>query len=343
MPRMLKMQLVLFFMYFFLVLLLAIIIYTERCRSETLSTKFDAFQSKFDELQTDFMKVHRIVKPNPNRKPNIRLLNPKDIEPFHGDILILVTSHIEHGDRRNAIRFTWGDTTKFNNHSRKYDYTTYKSYFVTGYKENILIKAKLESSIYRDLLITNRTENYWDLSRRLIFGFLWSLESCSYNYLLKTDDDVFVNIPNLLAFVNKDPFVLKHKDRIFAGFIWAKNGPIRDPSSKWYVSKEEWGPDYYPFFATGMANILSRLVVEKIRPYFEWENPFRLDDVYIGMLISWAKIPGIGIRISEKKTEFSGFNPGKECNFINSAITYHKVISKSCMEKFTRKSMQQSN
>ncbi|XP_066916636.1 beta-1,3-galactosyltransferase 5-like [Clytia hemisphaerica] len=341
MVRNLKIQL-LFLMSFLIVLLLGFFTLVEKSNSVTLSTQLKAFQSQLNELQTDFMKVHGIVKANFKRKPNIKFINSEDIDTFYGDILILVNSHIEHREKRESIRLSWGNTTKFTDHRRKYNYTTYKTYFVTGYQENVITEAKFESSIYRDLLITNRTENYWDLSRRLIFGFLWSLESCSYNYLLKTDDDVFVNIPNLFALIYKDPFVLKHKDRIFAGFIYPKNGPIRDPSSKWYVSKDEWSPDYYPFFASGMANILSRLVVEKIRPYFDWQNPFRLDDVYIGILINRAKIPGIGIRVSDNKKEFSGYNYQGECNYEKGAIVYHKVSSSWCMENLTDQSIRQT-
>ena len=341
MTRSLKVQL-LFSMSFFIVLLLGFFNFVEKRHSETLSTKLESIQSQLNELQTDFMKLHGIVKPNAKRKPNIKLVNSEDIDTFFGDILILVTSNIEHREQRESIRISWGDSTRFKNHRRKYNNTTYKTYFVTGYQQNAIAEAKTESSIYRDMLITNRTEQYWDLSRRLMFGFLWSLKSCSYNYLLKTDDDVFVNIPNLFALIYKDPFVLKHEDRVFAGLIYPKNGPIRDPSSKWYVPREEWAADYYPFFATGMANILSRLVVEKIRPYFDWQNPFRLDDVYVGMLISRAQIPGIGIRVSENKMEFAGFHSGEECDYIESAVTYHKVATSLCMEKLARRSIQQT-
>ena len=158
-PRLSKTQL-LFLMYFSIVLLLGFFIFVEKRHSETLSTKLESIQSQLDELQTDFMKVHGIVKPDANRKPNIKLLNSKDIDKFHGDILILVTSHIQHRERRNSIRLTWGDAVKFTDHRRKYNDTTYKTYFVTGYIQNVITEAKFESSIYKDLLITNRTEEY---------------------------------------------------------------------------------------------------------------------------------------------------------------------------------------
>ena len=82
---------------------------------------------------------------------------------------------------------------------------------MTSYLQSEIERARTESNLHKDMLIMNRTEDYWDLSRKFMFGFLWSLENCKFDYLLKTDDDVFVNIPNLFKLIHKDPFVLKHK------------------------------------------------------------------------------------------------------------------------------------
>ena len=274
---------------------------------------------------------------NIDEKPNIKVLNANDIYVFKGEILILVTSHIKHRHRRESIRASWGNQTRFVNYSRKYNNARYKVYFITGFLETNFHEAKIESSIYHDLLITDRTENYWDFSRRLMLGFLWTLEHCEFDYLLKADDDVFVNVPNLFKLLYTDPFVLEHKDRLYVGKIYPRNAPQRE-NSKWIVSKEEWALDYYPPFATGMGIILSRLILEKMRPHFDWKNPFRLDDVYIGMLVNRANIDRIGIRV-DKFDQFSGFNPAGECHYIRQAVIYHKVDGSRCMEHLTKLSI----
>ncbi|XP_066926660.1 beta-1,3-galactosyltransferase 5-like [Clytia hemisphaerica] len=285
-------------------------------------------------------KKHPFVMPE-NHTPNIKLLNYDDIDPFHGDIMFLVTSHIRFQIRRDSIRSSWGDASRFTKHRLKYNGVNYKVYFQTGYLDGAFKAAKLESKIHRDMLISNRTEDYWDLSRRVMLGFIWSLEHCSFEYLIKTDDDVFYNIPNLFQLIYEDPFILAHKDRVFAGSIYqTTRRSSRDLFSKWYVPKEEWPADEYPYFATGMANILSRLVVERMRPHFDWVNPFRLDDVYIGMLVNRADVPRMGIRkIKVMNEEFYGKGSAKKCFYLRQSVTQHRVIKKWCMERLTAQSL----
>ena len=144
---------------------------------------------------TDNLRKQTVIKyPGLKQKPNIKFLNSQDIEPFTGDILILVTSSIAHKDRRDAIRTTWGNSSRFIEYRKNFtnNNLSYKVYFNTGFLESSIGNAKIESATFKDLLITNRTENYWDLSRRVMLAFSWALEHCAFDYLLKADDDVFI-------------------------------------------------------------------------------------------------------------------------------------------------------
>ena len=53
-------------------------------------------------------------------------------------------------------------------------------------------------------------------------GFEWANLYCDYDYLLKGDDDVFVNIPRLFAFLN-DPEV---NIKFITDLYWVKGGSI---------------------------------------------------------------------------------------------------------------------
>ena len=279
-------------------------------------------------------------KTKDSNTPNIKLVNSKDVGAMNVQVIILVTSHIGHRNRRDSMRTNWGDSSKFAKHLKQNynEKATYKIYFMTGYLQSEIEKAKNESTLHKDMLITNRTEDYWDFSRRVMFGFLWSLENCKYEYLFKADDDVFVNIPNLFNLLYKDPFVLKHKDRLYAGNMFTNYVPHRSKDSKWYVSREEWAPVRYPPFTTGMAIILSRLVIEKMVPYFNWVKPFRLDDVYVGMLVKHANVPGLGIR-KPKWKEFYDDPHCKKCNFHAVTIVQHSIINDTCVASLTKKSI----
>uniref|UniRef100_A0A7M5VC98 Hexosyltransferase n=1 Tax=Clytia hemisphaerica TaxID=252671 RepID=A0A7M5VC98_9CNID len=283
--------------------------------------------------------VKTIVKIDPALKPrNIKLLNQQDIQPFRGNILFLVNSNIGNKERRTSIRKNWANQTKFNQHRKKFHNVSFKAYFMTGFKAEKFNLAKTESVKYGDLLITNRTEDYWDFSRRAMISFHWTIENCYYDYLLKADDDIFIHIPNLFTFLYKDPYVLKHHDRLYAGYIIMHGKPHRNLKFKWGVTYEEWGADAYPPFSTGMGFILSRFIIEKMIPHFDWEKPFRVDDVYIGHLVYMAQISNIGIRSSVGQ-EFSRFNDPKKCPIQSKAIVYHQVLTEDCMRKLTESSL----
>ena len=272
-------------------------------------------------------------------EPNIKLLNEEDIKPFNGQILILVFSHIENIERRTTIRRTWGDPNNFPKQRALFKNATYKVFFITGFVANQIEKAKAESKTHRDILITNRTENYFDISRRTQFGIQWTLKNCKFDYFFKTDDDVFLSIPNAYKFFYQDPFAVEHNTSLYAGYMHIRGGPIRDKGSKWHVSKKLWGEPIYPPFATGMAIILSRNVAERIEPYFEWKNVFPLEDVNIGFYVFIARVPNVGVRAA-KRAEFVLDYTAAVCNrYRPETITMHPVKKEACMRKLMQASL----
>ncbi|XP_066927786.1 beta-1,3-galactosyltransferase 1-like [Clytia hemisphaerica] len=288
-------------------------------------------------------KMDTIDKQSPrvsgNEKPNVKLLNEEDLKTFDGQILFLVFSHIGNVDRRTAIRRTWGAPMNFPKQRAMFKNATYKVLFITGFVADKIKKAKEESKTHRDMLITNRTENYFDISRRTQFGIHWTIRNCKFDFFFKTDDDVFVSIPNTYNFFYKDPFAVEHKTSLYAGLMHMRGGPNRNKNSKWYIDKKRWGQTVYAPFATGMAIILSRNVAERIEPYFQWENVFPLEDVNIGFYVFVAKVPNIGVRPS-KGAEFVLDYTGAVCNhYKRKTITMHSVKTEACMKKLMQESL----
>uniref|UniRef100_A0A7M6DQR8 Hexosyltransferase n=1 Tax=Clytia hemisphaerica TaxID=252671 RepID=A0A7M6DQR8_9CNID len=118
-------------------------------------------------------------------------------------------------------------------------------------------------------------------------------------------------------------------------------GPHRNEKSKWHVPKEEWEPNKYPPFAPGMGVVLSRHVVGKMIPHFDWLKPFRLDDVYIGMLVNKANVTGMGIRKQVGAEFYDNINNRKYCAFPSTRIiAFHKVLENKCMTHLTNRSRQ---
>ena len=85
-----------------------------------------------------------------------------------------------------------------------------------------------------------------------------SFQNCdNVPYVLKTDDDVFVNVRNLLKFVmeNRKPILL-------VGTLQCGAVPIRDPHNKWYAPKYMIRAAVYPNYLSGTAYLMSRSMAQ---------------------------------------------------------------------------------
>ena len=299
-------------------------------------------ESNFQELKdVNKMLEHSTTKrsyeqpKSRDTKPtNIEIINIGDItKKCSANILFMVTSHSIKADRRQGIRKNWGNESRF---ATKFKNITYKVFFITGLPKD-LTQINKESKLYGDVIVTNHTENYSDTSR-VMLGMDWSMENCKYDYYVKTDDDVFINIPNLIKLIYHDPFSKAHQNTLYAGRLFVGFGPHRNVGSKWFISEKEWAANQYPPFVPGAGCILSYNIVKAIRPFFDWKNPFKLEDVYVGLLIYFARIQNLGYRKPKDKEFFYYADPVK-CPYENMIVVQHPVLSEECMRKLTENSI----
>ena len=117
-------------------------------------------------------------------------------------VLLLITSHAENVERRNIIRKTWGID------QANISFPRWRTHFLIGRSNNYSTEASLkrEQELNNDLVISNILENFYNLTYKIQGGFEWSLKYCDYKFLFKGDDDVFVNIPNLLQYIEKKKY-----------------------------------------------------------------------------------------------------------------------------------------
>ena len=298
-------------------------------------------ESNFQELRdVNKMLEHSTTKQS-NEQPKSRdtkrkiigVINIGDItKKCSANILFMVTSHSIKADRRQSIRKNWGNESRF---ATKFKNITYKVFFLTGLPKD-LTQINEESKLYGDVFITNHTESYSDTSR-VMLGMDWSMKNCKYDYYVKTDDDVFINIPNLIKLIYHDPFSKAHQNTLYAGQL-SYAIPQRNVRSKWFISEKEWAPKLYPPFVPGAGCILSYNIVKAIRPFFDWKNPFKFEDVYIGHLIFFARIQNLGYRKPKYKEFFLYADPVK-CSYQNMIVVQHPVRSEECMRKLTENSL----
>ena len=219
-------------------------------------------------------------------------------------LLILVSTNVGNFDRRHLIRKTWG--ADFSIKSK------WKSVFLLGKNDNHdeMSKVKKESEIYGDMVQAEYHEHFWNMSYKVAMGFEWSVKYCTFNYLLKSDDDVFVNTFGLMDFLSKytTPKKKFYTGNIMVGSVVLRNG-------RYGVAPEEYNETFYKPYCSGGGYILSRDVVEKFLSYFDVLKPLKIDDAYIGILANRA-----GVKVTHNK-EFRMYED--KCEYRETTLVQH--------------------
>merc|ERR1711997_1198106 len=112
------------------------------------------------------------------------------------------------------------------------------------------------------------------------------------DFVLKVDDDVFVQVPRLLAMAKS---LAKSQNlgaaagadngglapsAVIAGNVASGWKPVRNPKSKYFITPEQYDAASYPPFVTGPSYLVSRSAVDLLvsgalqRPFFHLEDVF---------------------------------------------------------------------
>ncbi|XP_015368675.1 PREDICTED: uncharacterized protein LOC107165107 [Diuraphis noxia] len=158
---------------------------------------------------------------------------------------------------------------------------------------------------YGDLIQCQSRDTYTNLTLKSIAALEWTRQYCPWaRYLLKTDDDMFIDVRRLLRFINKvetenvtDSSVngrhtrplepINNSNELFTvgtdmfesentpsfeielpPTIWGRLAhgwrPIRQLNSKYYVSRTQYASRVYPDFCTGPAYLMTRSAVSPL-------------------------------------------------------------------------------
>ncbi|KAJ7394138.1 hypothetical protein OS493_003816 [Desmophyllum pertusum] len=266
----------------------------EQSQSRTLRTHAisDLYTTHEPTVQHDQDHIHRTKLLSTAICPNSLFL------------LILVSTNVGNVDRRHLIRKTWGADFSIK--------TKWKSVFLLGKNNNDeeMRSAKKESEIYGDMVQADYHEHFWNMSYKVAMGFEWSVKYCTFNYLLKSDDDVFVNTFGLMDFLSKytTPKIMFYTGNIMIGSVVMRNG-------RYAVSPEEYNETIYKPYCSGGGYVLSRDVVEKFLSYFDVLKPLKIDDAYIGLLADRA-----GVKVTHNK-DFRMYED--KCEYKETTLVQH--------------------
>ena len=156
-------------------------------------------------------------------------------------LLILITSAPGNTDRRTAIRNSWcsnnakSSVRPTQRHTKPNRLKWHCVFLVARDNGNQATNAKVlqESQQFSDILYGDYADSYKNLSFKVLAGLHWTHEWCPLEFILKTDDDCFVNIHLLPEFLLSQQV---SQSELYAGNAAdqeKRSQVIRDPQSKW--------------------------------------------------------------------------------------------------------------
>ncbi|CAH1786097.1 unnamed protein product [Owenia fusiformis] len=248
------------------------------------------------------LKIHTQNLPHQvtNQHDDEFLINEHMVCDMKTDLLVIIKTAPSHLKHREIIRKTWGIITRMNGFSLRH-------IFLLGDAGSKSVNDAIqnESRIYRDIIQGDYKDAYRNLTLKVLQGLKWATDFCkNVTYILNTDDDVFVNIPSLLILIKKLQSNGEQQNGLFCS-VWVNTRPIRNPNSKWYVTKTQFEPNKYPDYCSGMAVLYTKNAAFAIYRASLTVPFFWVDDVYItGVLAAKAGIPHTHIKLGIENWNF---------------------------------------
>ncbi|XP_039747985.1 uncharacterized protein LOC120625116 isoform X1 [Pararge aegeria] len=193
------------------------------------------------------------------------------------------------------------------------------------------IQDKIEEEVekYGDVIQEGFVDSYNNLTLKSIMMLKWVTNNCneSVRYFLKTDDDVYVNVPNLVLNLQNrsqvhDSTKGQEKEYLLIGDLICGARPVQDVSNKWYSPRYMYGGRVYPRYLSGTGYVLSSHTAMALYEAALRTSYFHLEDIYItGMCAVRAK-PRI---VPRDEPGFSYTAVGNNACAAHSHLTAHRV------------------
>ncbi|GFS08954.1 hexosyltransferase [Elysia marginata] len=242
------------------------------------------------------------------------------------ELVICVPVKRDNSAKRVVIRQTWGSYGKYGGRYGVTPPTNTSSSFnnvPTKLGEIILVfftgsplsqsvdeeqtRLNEEAKTYGDIFQDTYIDTYENLTLKSISIIKWISKKCpNARYVVKVDDDMYLNIPLLIT------SLWTHADNVYSKRSHASNNTstetypppflvgykndgakvIRNKKSKWYTSREAYADDTYPSYLSGTAYAMSGSAALKLYQTSLRVPLFWMEDIYItGLCAKVAQIP----------------------------------------------------
>ncbi|XP_063391500.1 lactosylceramide 1,3-N-acetyl-beta-D-glucosaminyltransferase-like isoform X1 [Cydia fagiglandana] len=181
----------------------------------------------------------------------------------------------------------------------------FKLLFLLGLPSNendTEVQNKIEEEVekYGDVLQEGFIDSYNNLTLKSIMMLKWVTNKCneSVRYILKTDDDMYINVPALVTNLrnrSKD-HDLKHpnsKEYLLIGDLICGARPVADKHNKWYSPRYMYSGRVYPRYLSGTGYALSAPTASALYRAALHQTYFHLEDIYITGMCALRATPVI--------------------------------------------------
>ncbi|CAL8122781.1 unnamed protein product [Orchesella dallaii] len=209
-------------------------------------------------------------------------------------LVVLVPTAIGNFKQRDSVRKTWGSF------SARQDVVIG---FMAGnpklshINDSTLELFHQEIDLFRDIIIADLQDSYQNLTLKSLFMIEWASTFCSSaRFFMKTDDDVFLNVPLVLKFISEIEEDDSRQPKIY-GNVFSGHYPQRDAWFKHKVSYKIYPHNMsYPNFTSGPSYLVSAKVLRPLLKNAVNLPLFNLEDVFLtGFVASSLDIPRINV------------------------------------------------
>ena len=238
-----------------------------------------------------------------------------------GEVIILVHSRINSTLRRNAIRETWLAPRMLIGYSVQYRFLIGG----LGAKQVEIRTLDTEQQDHGDLLVLWDVSNsYSSLSNRTLQSMVFINRHYNFSFMLKTDDDVFLNTQRIL----KDLKTHLPTHRLYWGRSSCYNPLIN--KGQWRETKWHFCDTYFPYNYGGMY-VLSKDLVNLIAENAPYLQTYTCEDVSVGAWLAPYNI----VRVDDVRI-FSGHNSGR-CSRGFIAVHINHYLAHKQMKRYYNK------
>ena len=214
-------------------------------------------------------KVYKAVRTYNNVQ--FVIANGKVCQGRNFDILIYVFSAARNFDQRLAIRATWGNKTVLKD--------VVKLVYIIGRASTMRMQKRIEeeSNKFHDIVQGDFEDSYYGLGNKSITSWNWICMYChTAKVFMKADDDLALDIERITKSVR--PHL--NKPRHLMCFFQKTSVVMRNKTSKFYVSHNEYPDKIYPEYCNGWVFMFTADIVEETCRYMAQTEMFKIEDVW---------------------------------------------------------------